>query len=451
MATIYAVRVGNAPGIYYDIGEYEAQLNGFPGAEGRKFKTVAEARRWLAGEEIDKKGIYAVRRGRAPGIYYSLSDCDAQVRGFEGAECKKFSDVEAAERYLNKRRKKKSLPVGEEKEQTEAAPTAKKSQGEPIATPPWAKTSPAAHGHHLPERVRKTPSREFGASAAGGRPLSVSRRLKRHPGAASPLSNEHEAYETAYNGAAQGARLRERRRQAERKGSRTAAIRNPHEMPIVIYTDGGCLVREDGAGGWGAVICLPNGNKKELSGGVDSTSSERMELLAAVSALRTLQGISYEGQRVVVNTDSRYLTDGAEKRIWLTANTRKTPLPNEDLWQELSRLTALYAIDWQWIKGHSGNPFNERCDFLATTAAKQSVAEKEFVHDYAGQLEHAKRQIKDLEHQNRKLTHSKEKFQFLARRKGRIEDKNLYSAIHDGSIMGFLKWKFQMWREGRKK
>lgn len=187
MATIYAVRVGNAPGIYYDIGEYEAQLNGFPGAEGRKFKTVAEARRWLAGEEIDKKGIYAVRRGRTPGIYYSLSDCDAQVRGFEGAECKKFSDVEAAERYLNKRRKKKSLPVGEEKEQTEAAPTAKKSQGEPIATPPWAKASPAAPGHHLPERVRKTPSREFGASAAGGRPLSVSRRLKRHPGAASPF------------------------------------------------------------------------------------------------------------------------------------------------------------------------------------------------------------------------------------------------------------------------
>lgn len=170
MATIYAVRVGNAPGIYYDIGEYEAQLNGFPGAEGRKFKTVAEARRWLAGEEIDKKGIYAVRRGRTPGIYYSLSDCDAQVRGFEGAECKKFSDVEAAERYLNKRRKKKSLPVGEEKEQTEAAPTAKKSQGEPIATPPWAKASPAAPGHHLPERVRKTPSREFGASAAGADP-----------------------------------------------------------------------------------------------------------------------------------------------------------------------------------------------------------------------------------------------------------------------------------------
>ncbi len=451
MATIYAVRVGNAPGIYYDIGEYEAQLNGFPGAEGRKFKTVAEARRWLAGEEIDKKGIYAVRRGRAPGIYYSLSDCDAQVRGFEGAECKKFSDIEAAERYLNKRRKTKKLPVEREKEQTGTAPAAKKNQGEPIATPPWAKKSLAVPGHHLPERVRRTPSREFGASAAGGRPLSVSRRLKRHPGAASPLSNEHEAYEKAYNGAAQGARLRERRRQAERKGTRTAALRNPHEMPIVIYTDGGCLVREDGAGGWGAVICLPNGNKKELSGGVDSTSSERMELLAAVSALRTLQGISYEGQRVVINTDSRYLTDGAEKKIWLTANTRKTPLPNEDLWQELSRLTALYAIDWQWIKGHSGNPFNERCDFLATTAAKQSVAEKEFVRDYAGQLEHAKRQIKDLEHQNRKLTHSKEKFQVLARRKGRIEDKNLYSAIHDGSIMGFLKWKFQMWREGRKK
>lgn len=451
MATIYAVRVGNAPGIYYDIGEYEAQLNGFPGAEGRKFKTVAEARRWLDGEEIDKKGIYAVRRGRVPGIYYSLSDCDAQVRGFEGAECKKFSDMEAAERYLNKRRKKKNSPVEGEKEQTEAAPTEKKSPEEPVTATPWAGKSPAASGHRLPERVQKIPSKEFGASAAGGRPLSVSRRLKRHPGAASPLSNDHEAYEKAYSGAASGARLRERRRQAERKGSGATVPRNPHEMPIVIYTDGGCLVREDGAGGWGAIICLPNGNKKELSGGVDSTSSERMELLAAVSALRTLKGISYEGQRVVINTDSRYLTDGAEKKIWLTANARKTPLPNEDLWQELSRLTALYAIDWQWIKGHAGNPFNERCDFLATTAAKQSVAEKEFVRDYAGQLEHAKRQIKDLEHQNRKLTHSKEKFQFLARRKGRIEDKNLYSAIHDGSIMGFLKWKFQMWREGRKK
>ena len=437
MAAVYAVRVGNAPGIYYDIGEYEAQLNGYPGAEGRKFKTEAEARRWLAGEEIDKKGIYAVRRGRVPGIYYSLSDCDAQVRGFEGAECKKFTDIEAAERYLNKRRKKKNRH-GEGEEELARIAAEEKKQAAPA-------------GHQLPERVKKTPSKEFRASAVGGRPLSVSRRMKRHPGSVSPLSGEHDAYDKAYTRAAQGAKARERRREANRGGSYPAPPpRNPHEMPIVIYTDGGCLVREDGAGGWGAVICLPNGNKKELSGGVDSTSSERMELLAAVSALRTLKGIAYEGQRVVLNTDSRYLTDGATKRIWLTANTRPTPLPNEDLWLELSRLTPLYTIDWQWIKGHSGNPFNERCDFLATTAAKQSVAEKEFVHDYAGQLEYAKRQIKDLEHQNKKLTHSKEKFQFLARRKGRIEDKNLYSAIHDGSILGFLKWKFQMWREGKK-
>ena len=100
MTWIYAVRKGHAPGIYHDVESYQKALDGFPGAEGRRFQDEGAARRYLAGETPVKKGIYAVRRGRVPGIYYSAAECEEQVRGYNGAESQRFTTLEAAKAYM---------------------------------------------------------------------------------------------------------------------------------------------------------------------------------------------------------------------------------------------------------------------------------------------------------------------------------------------------------------
>lgn len=370
MAWIYAVRKGYAPGLYYDVDSYQKQVDGFPGAEGRRFQDEAAAKRYLAGEDTSKKGIYAVRRGRVPGIYYSAAACEAQVRGFNGAQSQRFATLAEAQAYM-----------GQE--------------------------SGGAAAEKPKERVVK--KRHI------LRPRSVRpRREAPHPGARSLL---------AANGAAKSS-----------------------FQPILIYTDGGCLVHEDGAGGYAAVICLPNGNYKEISGGVDMTRSDRMELLAAAAALRTLDSYATPGERVQVYTDSQYLYQGVTKKIW----TEWTPEEanqalNNDLWRELAALTANYQVTWFWVKGHNGNPMNERCDWLATAAAKRTVAEKQWVPDYAAQLETAKNRIRELERNNRKLSSDTDRFRLLAEDRLSVADKDLFRAIYHESLTGYLRWKVRRW------
>jgi ribonuclease HI len=133
---------------------------------------------------------------------------------------------------------------------------------------------------------------------------------------------------------------------------------------VIIYTDGACR-GNPGPGGWGAIL-LYGDKEKELFGGEPETTNNRMELMAAIVALETLNAPC----QVVLITDSKYVMDGItqwmanwKKRGWKTAS--KQPVKNVDLWQRLDAAVQRHEIDWQWVKGHSGHPGNERADALA--------------------------------------------------------------------------------------
>ncbi len=133
---------------------------------------------------------------------------------------------------------------------------------------------------------------------------------------------------------------------------------------VVIYTDGACS-GNPGPGGWG--VRLEWGKKiKEMSGGADETTNNRMELTAAIKALEALK----RPCTVDLHTDSTYVRDGITKWIhgwkergWKTAN--KKPVKNQDLWQELDIALERHTVTWHWVKGHAGHEGNERADALA--------------------------------------------------------------------------------------
>ncbi len=136
---------------------------------------------------------------------------------------------------------------------------------------------------------------------------------------------------------------------------------------MTIYTDGACR-GNPGPGGWAAIL-LWNGRTKELRGGTPATTNNRMELQAAIEALRALR----EPCRIELFTDSTYLRHGVTRwlREWKAKGwtTRKRePVKNEDLWKELDRVQADHAIEWRWVRGHAGHALNERCDQLAREA-----------------------------------------------------------------------------------
>lgn len=133
---------------------------------------------------------------------------------------------------------------------------------------------------------------------------------------------------------------------------------------IEIYSDGACS-GNPGPGGWGAILRFGE-KEKEIFGGEADTTNNRMELLAAIEALRQLK----ETCIVELYTDSSYVKDGLSKWIfgwkrngWVTGE--KKPVKNADLWQELDRLRALHKVTLHWVKGHAGHPDNERADALA--------------------------------------------------------------------------------------
>jgi len=139
---------------------------------------------------------------------------------------------------------------------------------------------------------------------------------------------------------------------------------------IKIYSDGACS-GNPGPGGWGAVI-IDGETKTELSGGESNTTNNRMEMTAVIEALKVME----EKKDIVVTTDSNYVKNGITQWIhgWLKNNWQtaaKKPVKNQDLWKELWELSNLYNIKWEWVKGHSGHPENERCDKLATDQAKK--------------------------------------------------------------------------------
>jgi ribonuclease HI len=146
-------------------------------------------------------------------------------------------------------------------------------------------------------------------------------------------------------------------------------------MPeLFAYTDGACS-GNPGPGGWGALLQAKDGEtvvkERELKGGEADTTNNRMELLAAISALEALDRPS----RITVVTDSAYVKGGITawlhgwKRNGWKTTTRK-PVKNEDLWRRLDEAAARHEVTWEWVKGHAGHPENERADELARAGMK---------------------------------------------------------------------------------
>jgi ribonuclease HI len=143
----------------------------------------------------------------------------------------------------------------------------------------------------------------------------------------------------------------------------------PADDRVEIHTDGACS-GNPGPGGWGAVMRW-RGRSRELSGFEARTTNNRMELLAAISALETLK----RPMQVALVTDSNYLRHGVTEWLprwkangWRTAE--KQPVKNQDLWQRLDEALARHRVEWRWIKGHSGDPDNDRADQLARAAIR---------------------------------------------------------------------------------
>lgn len=136
------------------------------------------------------------------------------------------------------------------------------------------------------------------------------------------------------------------------------------DKAIEIYTDGACR-GNPGPGGWGALLKYGD-VEKEICGGESDTTNNRMELTAAIEALKSLK----RPCKLTLYTDSQYVRkgmlewiDGWKKRGWKTA--AKKPVKNDDLWRALDEQVSRHQVNWVWVKGHAGNPGNEKADELA--------------------------------------------------------------------------------------
>ena len=134
---------------------------------------------------------------------------------------------------------------------------------------------------------------------------------------------------------------------------------------IILYTDGACS-GNPGIGGWGVVIIKNNKDEFFLNGGDDHTTNNRMELTAAIKALRYFEN----KEDILLITDSKYVKDGIQawiknwkKNGWKTV--AKKPVKNKELWIELDELISKHNVAWEWVKGHAGNKYNEKADYLA--------------------------------------------------------------------------------------
>jgi ribonuclease HI len=144
---------------------------------------------------------------------------------------------------------------------------------------------------------------------------------------------------------------------------------------IAIFTDGACS-GNPGPGGWGCVLATPDGRARELGGGADATTNNRMELSAVLEGLRAVRALS---GTAVVHSDSTYVLDGItswikgwKRRGWTTAAGE--PVKNEDLWRALDAAVAARGprgVEWRWVRGHDGHDANERCDEIAVAFSKR--------------------------------------------------------------------------------
>ncbi len=144
---------------------------------------------------------------------------------------------------------------------------------------------------------------------------------------------------------------------------------------VEIYSDGACR-GNPGPGGWGALLRY-EGTERPLCGGELDTTNNRMELRAAIEALRALK----QPCQVVITTDSQYVRQGItewlpnwKRRNWMTS--ARKPVKNADLWRALDEECARHSVEWRWVRGHSGHPENERADALANEGLDRALAQR---------------------------------------------------------------------------
>lgn len=145
---------------------------------------------------------------------------------------------------------------------------------------------------------------------------------------------------------------------------------------IIIHTDGACI-GNPGPGGWAAVLQSMDGEKeigrKEIKGSNPETTNNKMELMAAIEALKAIKG----DRPIVIRSDSEYVVKGMTKWLsgWKAKGWRKAdkrPVLNRELWEELDAIAAPLSVTWKWVRGHSGDPLNEQVDCLANEAARMA-------------------------------------------------------------------------------
>lgn len=152
-------------------------------------------------------------------------------------------------------------------------------------------------------------------------------------------------------------------------------MNNMNRKKVTIYTDGSARGNPDGPGGYGAVIQYTDSkgvlHEKELSEGFAKTTNNRMELLGVIAALEALtlpcEADIYSDSKYVVSAFNENWIRNWQRSGWKTAS--KSPVKNRDLWERLLKAMEPHTVHFHWVKGHAGNPENERCDALATSAA----------------------------------------------------------------------------------
>jgi len=144
------------------------------------------------------------------------------------------------------------------------------------------------------------------------------------------------------------------------------------ETFVKIFTDGACK-GNPGPGGWGAILIYGQ-HVKEIFGGESSTTNNRMELMAAIEALKAVK----KSVPIKLYTDSSYLQQGITVWLesWLRSNWKNGKVKNQDLWEQLAELKQQHQIEWLWVRGHNGNVYNERADVLANMGVAEYGGKK---------------------------------------------------------------------------